>query len=34
MLTNGEYFVGSFSNDMIDGLGKFFGLSGTVKGTW
>lgn len=34
MLTNGEYFIGNFSEDMIQGSGKFFGKDGTIKGYW
>lgn len=34
MLTNGEYYVGNFSEDMIDGNGKFFSKNGVIKGVW
>ena len=34
MLTNGEYYVGSFSQDMIQGSGRYFGKNGIVKGYW
>lgn len=34
MLTNGEYFVGNFNEDMISGVGKFFSKSGQIKGEW
>lgn len=34
MLTNGEYFIGNFNQDIIEGKGKFFGKKGVIKGTW
>lgn len=34
MLTNDEYFIGSFHQDMIEGNGKFFAKNGVVKGIW
>jgi hypothetical protein len=34
VLSNDEYFEGSFYEDMIDGRGKFVGRKGVVRGTW
>lgn len=35
MLSNGEYYVGEFKDDEVDGKGRFCRTDGTVvKGTW
>lgn len=35
MLSNGEYFEGTFENDMVEGPGAFYRKDGAIiKGTW
>ncbi len=35
VFSNGEYFVGSFSKDMLDGPGEFHRMNGeVVRGVW
>lgn len=35
MLSNGEYFEGTFNNDMVEGPGNFYCKNGKiVKGIW
>ena len=35
MLSNGEYFEGTFENDMVEGVGKFYcGNGKVVEGVW
>lgn len=34
MFSNGEYFEGTFVNDMVEGPGVFHRKNQTIKGNW
>lgn len=34
MLSNGEYFEGTFVNDIVEGPGVFYLKNKTIKGIW
>lgn len=34
MLSNGEYYVGDFDDDMIHGKGKFYSKDRIIHGRW
>ena len=35
VFSNGEYFVGNFQKDMVDGPGEFYRMNGeVVRGAW